>query len=478
MGRGGEGGNGVAEAQYASRMNASDALLWANEQDPMLRSTITSLMLLDSAPNLDRLRGAMERSLERIPRLRQHVVLDPLGAAPPRWDSDPHFDLSYHYRRIRSAGKGTLRDLLDMAAVIAMQAFDKDRPLWEFYVVDDLEDGRGALIMKLHHSVSDGVGLVRMTSSLVERSREEEPSRPRRAPSVLEEHPSGGAFDEALRAIRHRTEQNLDLASRLTRATRKGVGRLLRDPAGALEDARTLAGSLRRLLQPVSEPLSPIMTGRSTSIHFDAIELPLDDLKRAARAGGGTLNDAFVAAITGGLRIYHERHGTPVDELRMTMPVNLRSDDDTGKQAGNQFAPARFAVPIGIADPRERMRELHARVLEQRSERALPMTEEVSGILTRLPRALSVGFIGSMLKAIDFVTSNVPGPPFTVYSSGARVDGMVGFGPLSGAALNVTLFSYDGRVQMGINSDPAAVRDPDVLVECLQRGIDEVLALG
>ena len=180
----------MADAQYQSRMNASDALLWANEQDPMLRSTITSLMLLDSAPNLDRLRGAMERSLDRIPRLRQHVVVDPLAAAPPRWESDPHFDLSYHYRRIRSAGKGTLRDLLDMAAVIAMQAFDKDRPLWEFYIVDDLEDGRGALIMKLHHSVSDGVGLVRMTSSLVERSREEEPRKPRRAPSVLEEHPS------------------------------------------------------------------------------------------------------------------------------------------------------------------------------------------------------------------------------------------------------------------------------------------------
>ena len=113
----------MGDAQYASRMNASDALLWTNEQDPMLRSTITSLMMLDSAPNMDRLRGAMERSLDRVPRLRQHVVIDPLGAAPPRWQTDPHFDLSYHYRRVRTAGKGTLRDLLDMAAVIAMQAW-------------------------------------------------------------------------------------------------------------------------------------------------------------------------------------------------------------------------------------------------------------------------------------------------------------------------------------------------------------------
>jgi WS/DGAT/MGAT family acyltransferase len=295
---------------------------------------------------------------------------------------------------------------------------------------------------------------------------------------VLEEHPSGGAFDEALRAIRHRTEQNLNLATRLARAAQQGVGRLLRDPSAAVDDVRALVGSLRRLLQPVTEPMSPIMTGRSTSVHFDVIEVPLDDLKRAARRAGGTLNDAFVAAVTGGLRIYHERHHQPVDELRMTMPVNLRGDDDAGKQAGNQFAPARFSVPISISDPLERIRELHGRVLEQRSERALPLAEEVSGVLTRLPRALSVGFIGSMLKAIDFVTSNVPGPPFTVYSSGARVDTMVGFGPLSGSALNVTLFSYDGRVQMGINSDPAAVPDPDLLVDSLQKGLDEVLSVG
>ena len=98
-------------------------------------------------------------------------------------------------------------------------------------------------------------------------------------------------------------------------------------------------------------------------------------------------------------------------------------------------------------------------------------------MLTRLPRALSVGFIGSMLKAIDFVTSNVPGPPFSVYASGARVEAMVGFGPLSGSALNVTLFSYDGRVQMGINTDPAAVPDPDLLVDCLEKGVAEVLSV-
>jgi WS/DGAT/MGAT family acyltransferase len=456
-------------------MSASDALLWTNERDPMLRSTITSLLLLDGPPNLDRFRQAIERSLERIPRLRQHVVIDALGAAPPRWERDPLFDLSYHYRRIRTAGKGTLRDLLDMAAVIAMQAFDKDRPLWELYVVDGLENERSALILKLHHSITDGVGMVRMTSSLVERTREETPRTRPAAAAVVDEPAAGGAFDEALRAIRHRAGENLDIVTRLASALPHGVSRLLREPRAAVKEARDGVASLVRLLQPIHEPLSPLMRARSTSVHFDVLSLPLEDLKRAARIAGGTLNDAFVAAVAGGLRIYHERHERPVDELRMTMPVNLRDESERGRRAGNQFAPARFPIPVGVVNPVERMRILHQRVVEQRAEPALPFTEEVSSVLARLPRALSVGFIGSMLKAIDLVTSNVPGSPTTVYCSGAKIDAMVGFGPLSGAAVNVTLFSYDGTLQLGINTDRAAIPDPEVFVACLEAGLREVL---
>ena len=462
---------------YSNRMNAADALLWNNERDPMLRSTITSVMILDQPPAELGFREAVHRTLARVPRLQQRVVLDPLRAAPPRWERDPNFDLTFHVRRIRSAGKGTLRDLLDLAAPIAMHAFDKDRPLWELHVVEGLEEGRAALILKLHHSVSDGVGMVRMTSSLVERSRVPTPRRSKSTASVLEEPGAGSAFEEALRALRYRAEANMDLASRVVSSIPRGLGRLLRDPAGAVDSARRMAGSLGRLLQPVSEPLSPVMVGRSASVRFDALAVPLEDLKRSAKAAQGTLNDAFVSAVAGGLRLYHQHHGKPVRELRMTMPINLR-EGKKGEEAGNQFAPARFAVPVGTRDPVERMREIHALVIAQREEPALPMAEEISGVLVRLPRSFSVRLSGSMLKAIDFVTSNVPGPPFTVYSSGAKVEQMVGFGPLSGAAANVTLFSYDGTIQMGINTDPAAVQDPDVFVACIEKGLAEILSVS
>ncbi len=133
---------------------------------------------------------------------------------------------------------------------------------------------------------------------------------------------------------------------------------------------------------------------------------------------------------------------------------------------------------MAIADPVERMAKIRELVLAQRSEPALARFDDIAGVLARFPRSLAVSLFGSMLKAIDFVTSNVPGPPMPVYASGARVERMFGFGPLSGAALNVTLFSYDGQVHFAINSDPAAVTEGAFLTECLRKGVDEVLSIS
>jgi WS/DGAT/MGAT family acyltransferase len=464
--------------RFEDRMSDADALLWNIELDPMLRSTIVSVMLLDQEPDAKRFAGAIERSLVKIPRLRQRVVLDPLRVAPPRWETDPHFELDYHVRHVRAAGSGSERELLDLAEPIGMQAFDKDRPLWELYQVDGLHGGASAIVMKLHHAISDGVGLVRMTSSLVERSREPDPRRETRESSLLDETPSDpvGPFQETLKALRHRAGSNLDKGTRAARALGRGARALASDPGGAVSSAARMAKSLGKSLRPVSEPLSPVMRGRSLGVGYDTFSVSLDELKKPAKAVGGTLNDAFIAAVTGGLRLYHERHGQPVDALRMTMPVNLRQGDE-GDRAGNQFAPARFAVPIAITDPVERMRRIKASVRSERDEPALPMAEEIAGLIGRLPRAISAGIFGSMLKAIDIVTSNVPGPPFPVYMSGARVERMFGFGPLSGSALNVTLFSYDGYVHIAANRDPAAIPDGDVLAECLRAGVAEVLAV-
>jgi len=466
----------MGETVYEERMGDSDALTWTIERDPLLRSTIVSVWLLDRMPDLDRARAKVERTALAVPRLRQRVAEDPFGVAPPRWEDDPHFDLAYHVRRAGAPGKGTLRDLLDLAEPVAMQAFDRDRPLWEMTLVEGLEGGQAGVILKIHHAMSDGVGLVRMTAGLIERSRDAEPDdEPPPAPGPLAEPWS--PMDETLDALRYQAARRLEQGQAAASAVVQGLSSLVRRPFSSIQGAAELAASARRLLAPASEPLSPLMTGRGLTRRLHAFSRPLDALKRAGHCVNGTVNDAFVAGVAGGLRRYHETHGSRAVELRLSMPINLRHGENARK-AGNQFAPVRFPVPVAIADPYERMREIRRRVARERAEPSLPALDVIAGALNRLPDGAATAAFGGMLKSVDFVTSNVPGPRFTVYVAGAKILAMIPFGPASGAAMNVTLFSYDGMAHVGITSDTAAAPDAERLLECLEAGMDEVLALG
>jgi diacylglycerol O-acyltransferase len=468
--------------QFNDRMSDSDALMWRIESDPALRSTIVSMWVLDQAPDWDRFHEKLEQTAADIPRLRERVVEDALGLASPSWEPDPHFDLSFHIRRLNLPPGSSLRVLLDAAQPIGMQSFDRDRPLWELHVFEGLAEGRVGVVMKLHHAISDGVGLVRMTEGMIERSRdagagvapEGEVAPALRTPSQQAPRTELARLRAAAGA---RARSRLDRAGRLAGAVRSTFLDLMRSPVDTVKGVSEGVRSLGRLMAPVTQPLSPVLTGRSLSNRFDTIFLPLADLKGAGKAAGGSVNDAFVSAVAGGLRRYHEHFGACVEELRMNMPINMR-EGEKGKQAGNQFMPVRFRVPLGIADPAERIREVRRRVGEQRAEPALPLIDEISSVIVALPADGASRFSGLMMKAIDFTTSNVPGPRFPVYMSGARVEHTFGFGPLAGAALNVTCFSYDGELAIGINADPAAVTDPALLVECLRKGFDEVLAIA
>jgi WS/DGAT/MGAT family acyltransferase len=462
---------------YEDRMSDSDALMWHIERDPVLRSTIVGVWLLDAAPDPVRLRERAERALHHIPRLRQRVAANPFSIAPPRWEIDPDFDLDFHLRTLRAPGGGSLRELLDFCQPIAMQSFDRDRPLWELYVVEGLAGGRAGLVMKLHHAISDGVGLVQMMGRMMETWRTPDPARKPRPLPPLPEPVYRGIGERFLDALGHERRKQVGRALGVLGALRSGLPDALRSP---LETGRELADALAsvgRLLQPVSEPLSPLMRGRSLRHHLDAFGVPLSGLRAAAKKAGGTVNDAFVAGVVEGMRRYHERHGVAIEKLRMTMPINVRAGEK-GRRAGNQFVPARFEVPCDILDPVERMQRIGEAVRRQRSEPALPLVDEISSFLNRFPGIVSAQLFGSMLKGVDLVTSNVPGPQQDVYASGALIEEIYGFGPLSGAAANVTLFSYRGACGIGIHTDQQAVADPAGFRACLAEGLEQMLALG
>jgi diacylglycerol O-acyltransferase / wax synthase len=214
------------------------------------------------------------------------------------------------------------------------------------------------------------------------------------------------------------------------------------------------------------------MRARATARRLAMIEVPLDDLKKAAKSAGVTVNNAFLAAVTGGLRRYHEHHEQSVDTLRVVMPINLRPGHDT--DWGNKITLLRLVVPAGERNPVNRMRLLDRVTLAARQEPSLPVTGAIAGALNLLP----VSYVGGILKHADFVASNVPGPPVPVYVAGAKVTGFFAFGPTIGTALNTTLFSYAGRCHIGINIDTVAVPDPDLMLACLREGFAEITDLA
>jgi WS/DGAT/MGAT family acyltransferase len=275
------------------------------------------------------------------------------------------------------------------------------------------------------------------------------------------------------RGIAYRTGRRL---SAIGSVPPRALG-IARDPLGAARGALRSTSSAARLLQLVTSPLSPIMGNRSLSLHLDTMSASLPAMKAAAKLVDGRLNDAFLAGVAGGLAQYHLKHGAEVEELRMTMPINIRPRQG-GPVGGNQFVPARFSFPVSITDPVERMARMKALVAAQRAEPALRLAGTISGIFNRLPIGLTTAVFGGMLKAIDVVTTNVPGAPYPIYISGAKMLANYGFGPLSGAGCNITLLSYVDELHFGVSTDPAAVPDPETFVDCLQAGISEIEGLA
>jgi diacylglycerol O-acyltransferase len=450
-------------------MRASDAFTWYMERDPALRSTIVVIDWLDRAPDWNVLTERVDRISRLMPSLRQHVVESPFGLTVPRWTYDPDFDLSWHLRRITAPPPGTRDAVLELARRAAMTAFDRARPLWEVTLVEGMERGEAALIVKLHHSLSDGVGAMRMLAIVADLQREpadlgEMPPVPPHETADLLTLIAGTAGSVAGRT--------LGLASRGAGAAVPAWIRYTRDPIGYVCGAVGMARSVYRTAAPNRSTLSPVMRERATTRQLAMIEVSLDALKKSAKTVGGTVNDAYLAAIAGGLRTYHERHGAAVDSLRALMPINLRAGKDANW--GNRITLQRLIVPVGEADPVARMRALHSVVGAAREEPSLSVTETIAQALNMLP----VGYVGGILKHVDFVASNVPGAPVPVYLAGSKITGMFAFGPTIGASVNTTLMSYDGTCDIGINIDTAAVPDPGILLGCLRESFAEITALG
>ncbi len=452
-------------------MTQTDAFTWAMESDPRLRSTVVTVILLDRSPDWDVVRARFEVLARNLPIWRQRVVESP-PPAPPRWEHAPDFDLDFHLRKVSAPNPGNLEGVLEMARIAAMSDFDRARPLWTATLIEGLDDGGAAVLCKFHHALTDGVGGVQIAMTLFDLTEE-----PRDISSV--ETAAGQPSVEHHSLI----DEYVSIARYDLRLARKAIGGVvlrgpkalvngLRHPVKSVTSAAEMAASVYRTMRPVTETGSPLMKERSLTRQLAVHHVPLSKLKEAAHRGGGSLNDAFVAGIAGGLRRYHENHSAAVGDLHLTMPISVRKEgDDMG---GNHITLARFDVPVGEADPASRIAETRVRTNKVRNEKSTPYIQMIAGAMNLMPR----WYIGSVLRKVDFLASDVPGVPVPVYLAGAKVKVQYAFGPTIGSAVNVTLLTYVDTCALGIDVDTGAIPDFEEFYGCLVEGFDEVLALA
>lgn len=459
--------------------------MWAIEKDAALRSDFCNLTILDRTPDLDRLRDRMRHAIIAIPHLGERVVTPPLRLAPPEWRTDAGLDLDYHVRSVALPEPASLRDLLDLAATLCATPFDRSRPLWEFTVIEGLAGGHAALLQKVHHTITDGVGGLKLSLSIVDRER-----TPRGVPEV--QRIVGDQADRVRDAVRRdpiRRNSAVTVArdavtyraQRTAQLARTAIGAgvdLALHPATAPErlgSSIELLSSLRRQVFVTDAAHSPLLSQRSLGRRFDLFTFSLDDAFATAHALEGHVNDVFVTGVAGALGMYHARMGQPVHELRMAMPISTRGQADT---AANRFVPTRVLVPTGPKDPAARFAATREAMKHLRGERAVAAADSLADLIVGLPTSMLVAATRTQTRTIDFATSNLRGSPVDLYVAGARITENFPIGPRGGSAVNFTVLSYCGVMHVGINSDPVAVTDPETLLECLDESFAALLALG
>ena len=440
-------------------MTAAEALMWDLDADPALRSSFLGLTLLDRVPDPVRFRRRMEQAVASVNALRERVVGSPLGIGPPRWEIDSAFDLDYHVRHLALPAPGSPRQLLDLAALIYADPFDHGRPLWQFTIVEGLAGGGAALLAKMHHVLSDGVGAVRLSLSFLDLTpdgSDDPPAPGRLAPDV----PGRSWFDAAAGALGPLIGAPATITRTIAAATHA--------PASVLSLGRQLGlnGSTRSSLWDGQRSFSP---------RFDLLSLDLDRTRAAAKAMGGTINDAFITVMAGAAGDYHRALGADVDELRVTVPISVRHDKAA---AGNAWVPARLSVPAGAMDTRARFSLVSASMQLTKREPSLNLGAAFAGVLRRLPTPVVVRLARQQTGTVDFACSNVRGAPFDLWIAGAKVVANHPFGPTAGVAFNATVLSYLESLDLGLNSDTGAVTDPGLLLECVENAAAELYLIA
>ena len=454
---------------FYQRLSALDAT-FLDVESKAAPMHVGAALLFDARPltlehgglDIERLTRYTEAALDSIPRYRQRVEWVP-GFGHPVWVDDDRFNIHFHLRHTRLPLPGDERALKRLVGRLFSQHLDRSRPLWEFWVVEGVEDDRFALIIKVHHCMVDGVAGVQLLEALLQIS----PDAVEREPNKWQARPAPSRMQLILNETNHRVD---------------GLRKLSQFMPRVRENFQGLSSVLRSGMKPA--PRTPF-TEHDISPYrrFDWTSFGLDEVKAIKKSLGGTINDVVVATTTGAVRRFLLRRGSDVDSMegfRTVLPVNTRKAG--GLSVGNHVAMLLADLPVTERDPLERLKKVIRVTTELKQESnqtgGAELIEEVADLTSK--RIVSELYRAAMrLRTYNLIITNVPGPPFPLYMLGAPMQAIYPMVPLmQNQNLGLALFSYAGGLHWGFNADWESFPDVHEFVEDLRVSFAEYKELA
>ncbi|MEV5501362.1 wax ester/triacylglycerol synthase family O-acyltransferase [Nonomuraea fuscirosea] len=456
-------------------------------------ANIAGLAILDRDVNRADLQALLQQRLPHVPAMRRKLAPVPLGLDHPYWTQEDDLDLDYHVREIGLPPPGDERQLADQVSRLHARRLDRGRPLWEIYLIHGLSGGRMGLYTKIHHAAVDGVGGADVLAALLDLTPE--PAPPPEAAPEHDPAPPGpaGMLARGLARLAGNPAHAVRFAARaIPHLDEIPVVSWLPGAGTVSSLARRLAGSGRvPELPPLPAPRTPFSGPLSAHRRFAFVSLPLEEIKRVRKAfqspaegkAGVTVNDVVMAVCAGGLRRWLAAHGgVPAQPLVAGVPFSLRAAGDEGP--GNQVAIMTAPLAVHVADPVERLRHVRHAMHRIKDRFSLSPARWLREFSESMPAALmglasrsAFDLVGQAAPPINLMVSNVPGPQFPLYVCGAR---LLSHYPVSvitdvSGGVNITAFSYDGSLDIGVVTDREMVPDAWELAGNLREALDELL---
>ncbi|WP_370186564.1 wax ester/triacylglycerol synthase family O-acyltransferase [Aeromicrobium sp.] len=444
------------------RLSPLDAM-FLNLDSPDVPRQIASLAILEPGGSLtyDRLIGVINERLDIVPRYRQVPRKVPGALGTPLWTDDEDFDISLHVRRSALPRPGTRDALHELVGRLVARRLDLDRPLWELYLIEGLEDGSQALLFKAHQALVDGSETIDLAQVLLE-----ETDRVRDIPHEdWNPHPRPGP----LSAVAATLERNVRHPGEALRIAEMNVGRVARHlpviGAGAPSQRGVLSGTLSRHRR------------------FTTVSTCLDEYRRVRDQHGGTVNDVVLAVITGGIRGWMLTRAEPVTaktSFRAMVPMSVAADDGLPTSLGSKVRGHLLSLPVGETNPVVRLHQVSYALKDHRETGSAVAANQ----LASLPGFATSTFhaVGARVAATEtsrghhLTITNVPGPQEPVYMAGEQVAEVYPAIPLiDQRVVSIGVTSYHGGVYFGIVADREAVPDVDVLGQCIEEALEELV---